>query len=404
MLNKIQQFYSPKETKYLTHCFHPYPGKFIPQVVRALIQEYTGENDTILDPFCGSGTSLIEANLLKRNVIGLDLNPLACLISRVKTTLLDIEELRITTRKLMEEVQSKLKRKGNLFDFIDTLNPNIPDFPKREKWFQKHILKELAVLKESIKTIENPKIKDFYLVAFSSIIKDVSNASALYRLTLANKQKNFPSFYVLYKFRDKVNSMINVMDNYTYKTSSSHFVEVYEKDSRLHFDFPQVDFIIANPPSFNFDFARSFKIHLWWLCNERDITKYINNLDRSLIGTQRMNSCTIYLNIDAADKVVYNIKQKRKGVAKALSKYFYDMKTVLMNCYRLLKEDKYCCFQASNFFLYGYNIPVVDTLIELAQLVGFVLEKRITRTVPKKVLIFAKEDKVEEILVFKKST
>ena len=80
-------------TKEYTHCFHSYPAKMIPQVARRIIEIY-GENATLLfDPYCGTRTSLVEANLKGINAIGTDLNPLARLIAQAKTTKIDSKVL-----------------------------------------------------------------------------------------------------------------------------------------------------------------------------------------------------------------------------------------------------------------------------------------------------------------------
>ena len=77
-----------------THKIHKYPAMFIPQLVRKIILEYSNEGDTILDIFNGSGSTLVECILTNRNGIGIELNPLANLISKVKTTPLDLSEVR----------------------------------------------------------------------------------------------------------------------------------------------------------------------------------------------------------------------------------------------------------------------------------------------------------------------
>jgi len=80
-------------TKEYTHCFHSYPAMMIPQVARRIIEIY-GKNATLLfDPYCGTGTSLVEANLKGINAIGTDLNPLARLIAQAKTTKIDSKAL-----------------------------------------------------------------------------------------------------------------------------------------------------------------------------------------------------------------------------------------------------------------------------------------------------------------------
>lgn len=73
-------------TKELTHCFHSYPAMMIPQVARRIIKNYGKEGDVLFDPYCGTGTSLVEANIKNISAIGTDLNPLARLIATAKTT------------------------------------------------------------------------------------------------------------------------------------------------------------------------------------------------------------------------------------------------------------------------------------------------------------------------------
>src|SRR5438874_2951907 len=85
-LQQIDWDFRDAKTSYLTHGLHPYPAKFIPQIPNALIQDFSGVGDTVGDIFCGSGTTLVEGLLLKRNVVGIDANPLACLIAAAKTT------------------------------------------------------------------------------------------------------------------------------------------------------------------------------------------------------------------------------------------------------------------------------------------------------------------------------
>ncbi len=71
--------------QYLTHWFYPYKGKFHPQMIRALINYMKiKEGETILDPFIGSGTTAVEAQLLGINCVGVDISEVCSLISQVK--------------------------------------------------------------------------------------------------------------------------------------------------------------------------------------------------------------------------------------------------------------------------------------------------------------------------------
>ena len=80
-------------TKEMTHCFHSYPAMMIPQVARRIIENYGKDKDVLFDPYCGTGTSLVEANIQNINAIGTDVNPLARLISKAKTTKISFELL-----------------------------------------------------------------------------------------------------------------------------------------------------------------------------------------------------------------------------------------------------------------------------------------------------------------------
>src|SRR5579884_1205581 len=76
-------------TSYITHDYHRYPAKFIPQIAARLIKENSGKGDLICDPFVGSGTTLVEAIVNGRRMYGSDINPVAVLISKAKTTAIE---------------------------------------------------------------------------------------------------------------------------------------------------------------------------------------------------------------------------------------------------------------------------------------------------------------------------
>jgi len=78
--------FAEANTKTLTHCFHAYPAMMIPQIASRLIEKYGSQARRLFDPYCGTGTSLVEANVHGIEAIGTDLNPLARLIAKAKTT------------------------------------------------------------------------------------------------------------------------------------------------------------------------------------------------------------------------------------------------------------------------------------------------------------------------------
>lgn len=77
----------------LTHNFYRYPARFSPQFARAAIEVFSEPGDVVLDPFMGSGTTLVEASALGRHSLGSDISALAVFLARVKTTPLSEKDL-----------------------------------------------------------------------------------------------------------------------------------------------------------------------------------------------------------------------------------------------------------------------------------------------------------------------
>lgn len=114
-----------QRTKHV-HRLHPYLGKFIPQLVEWFLSRYFEPDDVILDPFMGSGTTLVQGNEMKMHTIGIDISPFNCLIAKVKTDQYDIEKAR-------SEVLTIEKRVTNFSKYlIGGQNPSLPLFPEEK--------------------------------------------------------------------------------------------------------------------------------------------------------------------------------------------------------------------------------------------------------------------------------
>src|SRR3990170_5631331 len=157
-----------------THGFHKYPAKFIPHIPRWAINKYLAgqKSKTILDPFCGSGTTLAEGILAGHNVIGIDIDPLSCLIAKVKTTIVNTSELNKVSDWLVKGIKKKKR-----VDFK-------PECETIGHWFPKETINKLLIIRTLINQIperfgDNKSIKDIQLlliICFSSIIRRVSYA------------------------------------------------------------------------------------------------------------------------------------------------------------------------------------------------------------------------------------
>ena len=156
------------DTKEFTHCYHAYPAMMIPQVARALIEEYKPEDgvELLFDPYMGSGTSLVEASIKGINAIGTDLNPLARLMSHVKTTHYDLSCIRDTFSMMQalffEYSEDKVKNKN--FD-------NISNYTY---WYSRDSLLRLSYIYQVINECVALDFADFFKVPLSETVREVS--------------------------------------------------------------------------------------------------------------------------------------------------------------------------------------------------------------------------------------
>ncbi len=166
------------QTSYLTHDYHRYPAKFIPQLTARLIKENSQIGDLVCDPFMGSGTALVEAIINGRRAYGTDINPVAMLISRAKTTPIEPTLLKCQISPLLGEIKAVVGRKHRgqvpLLISPDDLDITIPDNKRLEYWFPEKQKMDLAIILSRIRRIEDQKVRTFLLCAFSNILKGCS--------------------------------------------------------------------------------------------------------------------------------------------------------------------------------------------------------------------------------------
>ena len=163
-----------KEKRLGIHSFHRYYGKLIPAIPRAAIRKYTKKGDVVFDPFVGSGTTSVEARYAERNFIGIEINPLSVMISRIKTSDYDLSVLKDLEKKILLLIEN---------DNSPVLDTEKPFCINREHWFKNFVQEDLIKIKRNIHPAvsfisqdEQKKYEDFLLGVLSAIVKQVSNA------------------------------------------------------------------------------------------------------------------------------------------------------------------------------------------------------------------------------------
>ncbi len=158
-----------ERTKHV-HRLHPYLGKFIPQLVEFFLSRFFHKGDTILDPFVGSGTTLVEGNILGLNTIGIDISPFNCLISEVKTKKYDIPTLESEIKDILEKTRlfsSQFTKQKTIDLYSDEEPPESEQYSTDSeyltKWYSRRALKELLFFREQIHEYKYEKILSIIL-------------------------------------------------------------------------------------------------------------------------------------------------------------------------------------------------------------------------------------------------
>jgi DNA modification methylase len=284
----------------VTHGLHPYPAKFIPHIPRELIAAYSRPGETIWDPMCGSGTSLVEAALAGRSAIGSDINPIAILASKAKTTPLPSRS-RDEIRGLLLRIRvNATVWPGGRPD----RDPYIPDFHNRDHWFTPRAQHELGLLLEDIEALETDAARQLALCAFSAIIVAVSNQEGETRWR-ARRLELEPGA-VLARFAAKLRASLAAAESYARRARAEVEVARWDARDRGLLD-RKVDLIVTSPPYANtHDYYLYNKLRMFWLGED------VKAVQAAEIGSRNLHSdrgAEIGHYLDAMKKAMIEMKR-----------------------------------------------------------------------------------------------
>ncbi|MBU2523773.1 transcriptional repressor LexA [Patescibacteria group bacterium] len=369
-----------ERTKSHTHGIHTYPAMFIPQVARRLLETYSKKGDIICDIFCGSGTALIESRLLGRNAYGIDLNPFAIFLAKVKTTF-------INPTTITREYYSLLHR----IDKIKDKDIKKPEFNNLDFWFKSKVITELAKIKKAILKTKNENIKNFFLVAFSEIVRQSSNTkNGEFKLVRKKGDKldnHNPN--VLEIFKKKIGTNIQGMVDFYRDVDKKTWVKIIQGDSSKENGIKNnsIDCIITSPPygdsRTTVAYGQFSRLSAQWI----DIFENPNNasgVDNLLLGGKASKSLEHALDSIYLKNSLDKIKKQDEKRAKDVLSFFIGLNDCLDRAQKMLKSGKYFCLVIGNRMVKQVRIPTDFIIAELGEKLGFTCEDIFVRNIPSK--------------------
>jgi len=382
------------DVSYLTHTIHKYPSKFIPQIPRWAIRKYLGKssNGYIYDPMCGSGTTLLEALLHGHNSVGVDIDPLACLISKVKVTLINPKIL----DKIFFDIKNKIARrkKGKFLPKIENL----------DHWFTDETKKKLSIIRDIIDEYKDERnVYDFLIIVFSSIIRKASNADNQSQKTYVshNVIKNLPdpNLLFLHRLKKYSNEIKKLSESYT---KTRHFV--FNTDTRkIQSEIKKIrkdsfDLAITSPPYIKaIDYIYTNMAEYFWIGDIFGMyTKaQQNEHKRNYIGTKQVYSNEYNSNlkpgINEVDVVIQKIKKKNVKFGYITSKFFEDIQTNLKSTFEILKPNSHYIMVVGNCSVAGIDVPVDKLVSQLAKVEGFTLKNNFSYVIRNRYMRFPRQ-------------
>jgi len=366
---------------YFTHSYHRYPAKFIPQLVRRLILEYCNEEEWVCDPLAGGGTTLIEGLLNVRRVIGVDINPIAYLICKAKTQLIDPLRLKKSSSLLFSRLE-KIDKENYMLGRIE----NSANYERIRFWFDRKTIIELSWILSAIGDFEED-LQLFFKCGFSHILKNCSRWHMNCIKPRRDKLKKITDPISVFKkhiehMKKKNDAFYNSVPS-KMKENYSEYVKVYCGDCR---EIPskdnEVSLIVTSPPYItSYEYINLHQLSLLWLYPELDFKEIKENL----IGVEHNKRIlTEKLSSSIGNKIVRRLIEENgiNGHAKSVLTYFSEMEEVIKEFWRVIKTGGIACIVIGNARMHNVRILNAEVLTEIALNKGFELKKVIKRRIP----------------------
>jgi site-specific DNA-methyltransferase (cytosine-N4-specific) len=356
----------------------------IPQVAGRLIDKYGKNSKLLFDPYCGTGTSLVEANLRNINAVGTDLNPLARLIAKAKTTPLNIKTLDLYLKDFNDFIF------GYRFGIKSNTSAEVPDFQNINYWFSRDVQLQLAIIKEYIENIGDLSIQNFFKVAFSETVREsswtINSEFKLLRMSPKQIEGFNPDVLGIMEFklsrnRNGLVSYLKAKNNRTAETEVYSFNTVESIPEEI---LPEasVDLVVTSPPygdsRTTVAYGQFSRLANQWLNFEN-----ASNVDKELMGGKRAQN-DHHFDIDILDETIERIKNKDEKRSKDVIAFFKDYELSIKNISKVIRRKGYVHYVVGNRRVKDVTIPTDEITRKLFEKYGFRHRETIMRNIPNK--------------------
>lgn len=362
--------FAGRDTTYAGHNTHAFAAKFPPQLPRLFIEALTEPGETVVDPMAGSGTALVEAALLGRQGLGVDLDPLAALIAQAKVLPFDAAEAASKATAIEAEARRRLADldAGAWNGWLASRDPRTRRFI--EYWFTPETARGLYCLASSVLQLPEAPLRPFFQTVFSSLIVTKSGGVSRAR-DLAHTRPHLaaakPQRDPISLFADRAVKAVGALEAVRAASGSARMLA---GDARaLPLADESVDLIVTSPPYANaIDYMRAHKFSLVWLGREvPDLTAS----RRRYIGAEAASETGADVTSRAAALTLELVASHDRGRARVLSRYFAEMRQALAEMLRVLRPDRAAVVVVGASSVRGVTVPTPFVLAELAESVGF---------------------------------
>jgi excisionase family DNA binding protein len=360
-----------------THGLHSYPAKFPPPLPARLIEILTDRGQVVFDPFCGSGTTLVEALRLDRAAVGNDVNPIGVLASEAKTLALSAEDIRALV-ELRDSVRADGQRETgaiSLFDGVTTpIDPMAaPPIPNIDHWFHPIAVRELGLALRRLQDLPHATTV-VARATLSSILVAVSNQDSESRYTA--KPVDLLPGEVLSRFARRLGEVASMHEAWA-SARGERECRVMGLDTRTltRGDVGQVHAVVTSPPYANaFDYHLYHRHRMFWLGHD----------------PARVRSLEIGSHL--------NHQREKDGVAS----YRDDMAACLRCIASCLDPGAPCAFVVGDSVFNGITVNNAHVIVEGARKAGFrciAVEQRSIHPIKRSMIKPARRARIERLVL-----